>query len=138
MADYLGPLDLSALTWKPQTRRAQTRTSADRYASKTLINESETVQYFIHGELQNTNGENYTFTEADNILGLYRIDRNWYCLHSSYGGFFGYLKSVRIYKFEGENKAKVYVIVEVLGTNSTHIRGYEISGLSPVDNDWGI
>ena len=138
MADYLGPLDLSSLTWTPQFRRVETRSEEDRYASKTLIEESEVVQYFIHGDLQDSNGEDYTFTQADNILGLYGIDREWYCLHPSYGGFFGYLKSIRVYKFEGDNKARVYVIVSVLGSNTTHQRGYDLSGLSSIENDWGI
>ena len=138
MADFLGPLDLSGLTWTPQTRRVQSRSEEDRYASKTLIEESETVQYFVHGTLQNANGEDYTFTQADNVLAVYGIDRYWYCLHSVYGGFFGYLKSVRVYKFEGANQAKIYVVVEVYGTNSTHQRGYDLSGLSSIENDWGI
>jgi hypothetical protein len=137
MTSLFGPLDLSDLTFSPQYRWVVSEAFTDvggveRTVSKVL------AHYYIHGSHVNVGGESYTRVDAENVLALYDLKENWwYCVLAG-GGFFGRFERVRIEVVDGVNGADVALYFEYIGTNTTHKRGFDISGLGSVSNDWGF
>jgi len=137
MADKLEPIDLSELIWD-EIKYNPTQAKTVNASQSILYKKQQPLKYIVRGRIEQSS-EPYTFAKADNILGLFRMQKDSYSYiqHGTFGNFFGRLTHVYVYKFEGKNYANVWFQIRYIGTTSTHKRGFNITS-TLVTNDWNI
>jgi len=130
----LNHLELDELTWKAVKIENKEREHPKR--GMEVIESSGTRNYLIYakGELSDNN----PLLKLENLVADLKSVETSYVIASGIGSFFAEPHFFRAWEDEKSDTARVFLAIRYVGTSGTHIRGFYISGLEKISNDWGL
>lgn len=130
----LNHLELNELTWRAVKIENREREHPKR--GMEVIESSGTRNHLIYakGELS----DDYPLLKLENLIADLKSVDIGYIIASGIGSFFFEPHFFRAWEDESSDKARVFLAVRYVGTSGTHIRGFSISDLEKVSNDWGL